>query len=100
MKYRPSCGSEGAAFIAAWCCNCERDKNEDCSILAATFAFDVDDPSYPPEWCYDEAADSLANSPRCTAFVPLGDPLPTPRCDATPDMFAEAKPATDGGDGR
>lgn len=80
-KYRPSNGTEGAGFICAWCEACERDIHEDCPILAATFLYDVDDANYPAEWIEDESG------PRCTAFIPLGEPLPTPRCMETADMF-------------
>lgn len=96
-RYRPSNGTEGAFFIEAWCCKCERDRNQDCPIVAATFVYDVDDPEYPSEWCYDETADPLAAEPKCTAFVQLGDPLPTPRCSNTPDLFPN--PPTSEGDG-
>lgn len=94
-KYRPSCGSEGADFIDRWCCACERDKHEDCPIVAATMAFDVDHPRYPSEWVYDAEADPLAESPKCTAFIPLGDPLPVPRCTETAELFPEAPHAHD-----
>lgn len=80
-RYRPSNGTEGADFICEFCCRCQRDVNEDCEILAATFRMEVDDPLYPPEWCFDDQ-----DSPVCTAFVPLGDPLPE-RCAFTLDMF-------------
>lgn len=81
--FRPSNGTEGHGFIGEWCCNCERDRDGDCKIVAATFAYDVDDPEYPKEWVEDE------RGPRCTAFVQFGDPLPTPRCRETLDLFGE-----------
>lgn len=80
-KYRPSNGTEGEWFIGEWCCKCQCDENEDCRIVAATFIYDVDAPEYPAEWVEDESG------PRCTEFVPLGEPLPTPRCTETQDMF-------------
>lgn len=80
-KYRPSNGTEGEGFISAWCCKCERDINDDCPIVAATFCYDVDDPEYPKEWVRDKSG------PRCSAFVPLGEPVPTARCSQTQDMF-------------
>lgn len=83
-KYRPSNGTEGECFIGHWCCNCERDadsENNPCQILGRTYHFDIDDPEYPTEWIRDETG------PKCTAFIPLGDPLPTPRCEKTIDMF-------------
>lgn len=80
-KYRPSNGTEGSCFIEAWCFKCERDKDEDCPIVAATFTYDVDDPEYPEEWQYADKG-----RPICTAFVPLGDPLPRTD-DRTLDLF-------------
>ena len=79
-KYRPSNGSEGEWFIAEFCCNCRRDANEDCPILADTFCYDVDDPAYPSEWIADE------EGPRCTAFDDNRQPA---RCAATADMFGD-----------
>jgi hypothetical protein len=54
----------------------------DCSILARTVAWDVDDPEYPHEWRYDANGD-----PHCTAFVPKGESIPALRDDRTIDMF-------------
>ena len=95
-KYRPSNGTEGECFFAAWCRNCQRDKamregvdieecddNERCDIIANTFAYDVEDQEYPVEWQYGKDG-----QPRCTAFVPAGDPIPTPRCAHTQDLFS------------
>lgn len=86
-RYRPSNGTEGAGFLSKWCCNCERDKDEDCPIVAATFTYEADDPKYPPEWCFD--ADG---NPHCTAFVEFGNPLAY-RCPDTPDMFPGEEPS-------
>ena len=82
--YRPSSGTEGASFIEDWCCECERDINEDCPILARSFAYDINDAEYPREWCYDDSG-----QPQCNAFVDRGTPIPPPRDDLTPDLFAE-----------
>lgn len=79
-KYRPSNGTEGAAFMEAFCFQCERDKDEDCPIVAATMAFDVDNERYPEEW------QQTAAGPTCTAFLPLGDPVHY-KDDRTIDMF-------------
>lgn len=83
-KYRPSTGTEGFAFLCEWCARCERDRDEDCPIVAATFRLDVHEPGYPAEWCID-----AAGRPQCTAFVPEGEPVPPPRCSRTLDMFEE-----------
>ncbi|MDF3821679.1 hypothetical protein P3G55_17375 [Leptospira sp. 96542] len=87
--YRPSNGSEGELFMGAWCAACQRDKafregeqldgcddNEVCAIIGASFRGEA------KEWVY--GADG---QPKCTAFVPAGQPIPAPRCDKTPDMF-------------
>jgi hypothetical protein len=79
-KYRPSCGSEGADFMAIFCDRCVRDEafqrdpanNDGCFIAARTMAHDVNDPEYPSEWIYGEDG-----RPTCTAFDPITH-LPTP----------------------
>lgn len=70
--YRPSNGSEGESFIAAWCERCEKDRRESkpCRILGRTFALDIDDKGYPKEWIRD--AGEWPGNPRCTAFVERG----------------------------
>jgi hypothetical protein len=67
--YRPSCGTEGADFMAEWCDRCAREKptreglaEDGCAILSDTFMYEKADPRYPKEWVEDE------NGPRCTAF--------------------------------
>lgn len=84
--YRPSNGTEGHGFIAAWCDICARDDGGRCPILARTMAHAVDEPSYPTEWSFDDAG-----APQCTAYVPAGDPLPPERCPFTIDMFGGAR---------
>lgn len=87
--YRPSSGTEGADFQDRWCCRCEMDAKfqanpdaaDGCPIVAATFVYDVTDPNYPKEWTYDKKGE-----PCCTAFVPIGEPIPY-RCPDTPDLF-------------
>lgn len=96
-KYRPSSGTEGMAFAEVWCMHCTRDRamregepieecddDELCPIIAATALYDVDDQKYPVEWIID------ATGPRCTAFVPVGEKIPPPRCENTIDLFPEA----------
>lgn len=98
--YRPSNGTEGEGFISATCGTCERsghhgdvdDVGEDCigcSIAGRTFMLDVGDPEYPTEWIVG------ARGPECTAWVPIGDPIPTPRCTATADMFSQPGPGSE-----
>jgi hypothetical protein len=62
--YRPSNGTEGEFFIESHCCKCIKDRNEDCPILAASFAYNVDEPGYPKEWV------EVDDGPMCTAYVP------------------------------
>jgi hypothetical protein len=94
-KYRPSNGTEGQAFIAAWCGTCARDRslregepvetcddNELCDIVGRTMMNDVDHPDYPAEWTYD-----ASGRPICTAYISKGQPVPTPRCTHTSDLF-------------
>lgn len=67
--YRPSNGTEGEAFIYNWCRNCihgayEHNPNaKSCEIVSRSFCFEVKDPEYPKEWCYQN------NKAVCTAFV-------------------------------
>ena len=94
--YMPSNGTEGACFHESWCANCERDKvmngsasideaDRDpslyCSILSKSFSV-----KQLPEWKYDDEG-----NPMCTAFVPVGDEVPQPRCTRTIDLFESAR---------
>lgn len=94
-KYRPSNGTEGECFFAAWCCHCQRDKamregldvnecddSERCEIIANTFAYEIEDPEYPIEWQYGKDG-----QPCCTAFIEAGQPIPEPRCTQTMELF-------------
>lgn len=58
--YRPANASEGLAFMAQFCDRCDRLY---CEIKTNAMIYDVDDPSYPEEWIYDD------ESPTCTAFT-------------------------------
>jgi hypothetical protein len=94
-SYMPSNGTEGEFFISQWCGECARDKSmngtarregreendEDwCEILGRSFREDA-----IPEWIYGEDG-----QPKCTQFVPMGSPMPVPRCPNTKDMFEDA----------
>lgn len=87
--YRPSFSTEGEAFIAHWCGNCQRDKamregaeiedcddDEVCPILAASFAGPV------KQWVRTD------NGPRCLAYVEAGQTIPPEPCPHTTDLFA------------
>lgn len=91
-QFIPSNSDVGHAFIDQWCSHCARDKaaregaeieecddNEVCQILGASFRGEA------VEW--RELPDGQV---KCMAFVPAGQPLPTPRCPLTADMFASA----------
>jgi hypothetical protein len=68
--YRPSSGTEGAAFEDTYCCRCEEYGEPraagvlDCKlgILTAAFVYEKDEPEYPQEWQYVQGV------PTCTAF--------------------------------
>jgi hypothetical protein len=78
VLFRPSCGSDGADFMARWCGRCRldrafrEDRGDSCTIAAATMAFAISDPEYPREWRRDGPS-----GPRCTAFEAI-DPADTP----------------------
>lgn len=90
-KYRPSNGTEGDFFISRFCWTCARsehlqpgasdDSPAGCPILDLTYIHDTEDPEYPSEWIEDD------EGARCTAYVPEGEPVATPRCTQTGDMF-------------
>lgn len=83
VKFRPSSGTVGAAFIADWCGTCEKGKREPCDIAVRTMWYRVDDRDYPVEWRYKDGA------PICTAHVELRQQIPEPRCAHTIDMLAD-----------
>lgn len=98
--YRPSNGTEGECFFAAWCCKCERDASmrsgrsidecdddEKCELILKSF---VGEPL--PEWIHDDRG-----YPMCTAFVPAGESIPKSRCLSTVDMFNPAATTPTGG---
>lgn len=70
--YRPSNGTEGEMFQAAFCENCERDRYESkpCRILSRSMAYNLGDKNYPKEWVQD--ATGWPGNSRCTAFVERG----------------------------
>lgn len=95
QPYQPSNGTEGECFISSWCGECQRDKSmregapieecdddELCDIIARSFAYSPGDEQYPKEWQYDKDG-----QPCCTAFIPVGDPIPPPPDTLTKDMF-------------
>lgn len=71
QSYRPSNGTEGEYFSAAFCAQCKagtgfHDENAAlCDIAMSSMAFGKDDPEYPKEWIYGEDG-----QPKCTAFDP------------------------------
>lgn len=81
-KWRPSNGTEGELFFNCWCDDCERSGCRTCEIIGRTMFHEKDDPEYPIEWQY-----SPNGHPCCTAYVPIGEPIPEPRCEHTVDLF-------------
>lgn len=97
--YRPSNGTEGEIFEAAWCDHCRRDaafrrfydsngavggdQPDGCAILCSAHAFDIGDDGYPSEWVYGPDG-----QPRCTAFSDEDAPPVGERCCSTVDLFA------------
>ena len=90
--YRPGNGTDGMIFVSQYCDNCEKDRmyrkdpdsHDGCQIVAKTFAYDIGDPRYPKEWCYE------GGEPTCTAFEcerTPGESPPTPRDTRTGDLF-------------
>jgi hypothetical protein len=55
--YRPSNGTEGEGFMAAWCARCQRDQAsrddpggfDGCEIIGRTMALAIDHADYPRE---------------------------------------------------
>ncbi len=95
QPYRPSNGTEGEIFEAAWCDGCRRDATfrgwwerngaadeqpEGCAILCNAHAFDIGQDGYPAEWVY-----GTDGQPACRAFE---DKDEAPRCPVTADLFS------------
>lgn len=100
QKYRPGNGTEGSIFCDAWCSQCARDHgmlhglpledcddNQVCQIIADSYVYQVDHPSYPAQWQYGPDG-----QPRCTDFVPDGQPIPLPPDTLSGDLFQEVAP--------
>lgn len=73
-RYRPSNGTEGMAFEESWCGSCW--KASWCRIPGRAMLYDIDEPRYPHQWCYDDNG-----LPQCTAYAETR-PKPRPRIDA------------------
>ncbi|MCJ2089898.1 hypothetical protein MKK88_28495 [Methylobacterium sp. E-005] len=69
--YRPSSGTEGEIFEAAWCDGCSI--RGICRIPGKAMACDVRDAAYPTAWVYGDDG-----QPRCTAFRDKSQPRPRP----------------------
>lgn len=65
--FRPSNGTEGDIFMSRYCFQCAKfphdssAKNQ-CQIVLATFAYDIEDKEYPNQWRY------VDGKPTCTSF--------------------------------
>lgn len=60
---RPSNGTEGDAWMAAWCATCTNDINEDCPILLVGLSGDD-----PPEW-HRGPPWSMQTAIYCTEYI-------------------------------
>lgn len=60
---RPSNGTEGEAWMEAWCRTCKKDVNEDCPIVLTGLIGEVD----PPEW-HRGPPWSMQTSMYCTSY--------------------------------
>ena len=65
QQWMPSNGTVGYSFVTGVCCNCERNRDVDCEILARSFRGEA------VEW-----RRSTEDGCFCMAYVPLGQPLP------------------------
>lgn len=70
--YRPANGTEGEAFMHAWCDTCEHERpfrenrGDACEVLRAALVHGVGDDEYPDEWRYHPST----GQPMCTRFAP------------------------------
>jgi hypothetical protein len=65
--FQPSSGTHGEIFMSEYCYQCikfphDSDAKNQCQIVLATMAYDIQDPEYPKEWRY------VDGQPTCTAF--------------------------------
>jgi hypothetical protein len=77
-SYMPSNGTEGDIFESAWCAHCaiaDMEADYFCPIMCNAHCGEQ-----PAEWIYK------SGRPHCTAFVPLGQPIPEPRCPHTLEL--------------
>ncbi|ACL58508.1 hypothetical protein [Methylobacterium nodulans] len=81
--YRPSNGTEGDIFAAAWCSDCR--KRPRCRIPLRAMAHDISERGYPHQWRYGGDG-----QPICTAH---DNGPPPPRrarpCRRTGDLFGQ-----------
>ena len=63
---RPANGTEGEAWMVAWCWTCENDRNEDCPIL-----LDGITGNDPPQW-HRGPGWSPQTVIFCTEYSPIG----------------------------
>ena len=80
-QWIPSNGSVGHSFLHHVCGECARNGEGDsqCQIISASFRCEA------VEW--RELPDGEV---KCIAFIQKGEPIPSPRCQSTADMFHAA----------
>lgn len=85
-SYRPSNGTEGEIFMAHFCDQCVRMRDDGrlpCAILGLVLGLPQGHPDYPAEWVVDENGNAS-----CTAFdYDDGEAEPPARCPNTGDLF-------------
>ena len=80
VQYEPSNGTEGECFILGWCCKCARDL--DCNGTVHAEGREASD----DDWCPILAASFRGEAVEWRE-IPMGQPIPTPKCQHTPDLF-------------
>ncbi|MFJ3464981.1 hypothetical protein [Achromobacter spanius] len=70
-QWQPSNGTVGHSFVEHYCGDCERNRDNDCDILARSFCGEA------IEWR------STGEGQFCMAYAPLGERLPEAPCPNT-----------------
>lgn len=78
-QWKPSNGTVGYSFVEHHCGDCERNRDDDCDILARSFCGEA------VEWR------STDEGQFCMAYAPLGERLPEPPCPHTQALNLSAQ---------
>lgn len=85
-QWKPSNGTVGYSFVAGVCGSCERDRDEDCAILARSFRGEA------VEWRRTDEDGCF-----CMAYVPRGEAAPELPCPHTLPLDLAARQQQEGG---